>query len=114
METKTTKTTTLRGMATPWGQAQTSGEVAPGILHVTTAGHGGYRVSPELQLLIPAGLRTHNRWYEEDCEWAIVATYCPGFLAVIDDAGRRAMAAECAKGTMERHYASGTRGHDYH
>lgn len=59
------------GTRTPWGKAQDARQVFPGVYEVSTAGHGGYKVLDNA--LIPECLRKAGGWYEEDCEWAIVA-----------------------------------------
>lgn len=64
-------------MRTPWGIAQTAEQVAPGITEVTTAGHGGIKLSPILNALVPEFMRIEDGWYEEDVNWAIVATVFP-------------------------------------
>lgn len=60
---------------TPWGAAQLEYTIAPGILLYTTAGHGGFRISPQLQAKMPE----HDRaeWFEEDCEWCRVVLAFP-------------------------------------
>ncbi len=64
----------MEGSSTPWGPAQQASILAPGIVAVSTASHGGIWLSPESQVRIPAGIRPMNGrcWYEEDCEWALV------------------------------------------
>ena len=64
---------------TPWGTAQTVRTLADGIVSVTTARHGGIRVSPERMELIPEDLRRGciewsdgTGWFEEDCMWSVV------------------------------------------
>lgn len=47
--------------------------VMPGVLFVSTPGHGFYRLSPERQAVIPPCLR--RSWYEEDCESSIISMY---------------------------------------
>lgn len=64
-------------METPWGTSQTVREIAPGILDVSTAGHGGIRLSPERNALVPDYMRNPSGWYEEDIEWAIPAVVFP-------------------------------------
>ena len=66
---------------TPWGPAETTDEVAPGITFYTTASHGGYYLSPERNAEIPLGLRMETfcklgleGWYEEDFDARIVET----------------------------------------
>jgi len=58
---------------TPWGAAQTAKEIRPGVVIVTTASHGGVRVTGDAKNKIPPAFRSPNGWYEEDCDWAIVA-----------------------------------------
>lgn len=62
-------------MNTPWGPSQTQRTIAEGIVSVSTAGHGGIRLSEErarqMYRLLPnfhpyAG----GNWLEEDCDWA--------------------------------------------
>ncbi|WP_435008034.1 DUF7007 domain-containing protein [Tundrisphaera lichenicola] len=67
---------------TPWGAAQTSHELAPGIVRHDTASHGGYYVSPERVAEMPKPLRDFKpfagpNWYEEDCDWCIVVLAFP-------------------------------------
>lgn len=64
-----------RGMSTPWGKAQHARVLSPGIGEVSTAGHGGMKVSPALNKKIPAPLRRKGGWYEEDCDYAIVVLF---------------------------------------
>ena len=64
-------------MQTPWGAAQTRKELAPGIIEVSTASHGGILLAPELNAQVPAYMRSADGWYEEDADWAIVATVFP-------------------------------------
>ena len=56
----------------PWGHVQYQTVIAPNIVSVETAGHGGLKVLPRLNRCIPDYLRNDNGWYEEDCEWAKV------------------------------------------
>ena len=71
-----------KSIETPWGPAQTSEEIAPGIVRHDTASHGGFYLSPERVAEIPKPLRDFtpfagSNWYEEDCDWAIVALAFP-------------------------------------
>lgn len=77
-------------IATPWGHPDTVKEIAPGIIRYDTPSHGGYYVSPERVLTMPKPLREFKpfagpNWYEEDCDWAIVALAFPQFFP--DDQG---------------------------
>ena len=65
-------------MDTPWGTAQTVDYPAEGIASVSTASHGGYKLSPELNRLVPKYMRREDGWYEEDVDWAVVVTVFPG------------------------------------
>lgn len=67
---------------TPWGAADYSKAVAPGITWYSTPGHGGYHVDDEqnakIKALFPnAKIWAGNGWYEEDCDWALVALAFP-------------------------------------
>jgi len=61
------------GSRTPWGAAQWVSHTAPGVVQVSTAGHGGVKLSPERNKMIHPALRNASGWYEEDCEAGIVA-----------------------------------------
>lgn len=69
--------------STPWGQAQTSTRFADGIMFYSTAGHGGFHLSPERLADMPDALRkAHDNycpfaWFEEDCESALVILAFP-------------------------------------
>ena len=56
---------------TPWGRADFMQEDAPGIWFVSTPSHGGFWLSTERRAQMPAYMR--KTWYEEDCEWSMVA-----------------------------------------
>ena len=56
------------GSRTPWGTADSAHHIAPGIVIVSTPGHGGVKLSPERNKKIPPALRNASGWYEEDCE----------------------------------------------
>jgi len=73
----------------PWGAIQTRRELAPGIWSVSTAGHGGIKLSRERNAAVPKYMRSEGGWYEEDCEWAIAAVVHPvGFQRVIKVEGK--------------------------
>lgn len=64
-------------MYTPWGNSDSQKVLAPGILELSTPSHGGIKVEKELNLLIPEYMRASDGFYEEDVDWAIVATVFP-------------------------------------
>lgn len=65
----------------PWGSVQSCHTLAPGIVSVSTAGHGGIWISRGREAQIPANVRAIARqyapaqWYEEDCDVTIVALW---------------------------------------
>jgi hypothetical protein len=59
-------------MRTPWGRAQDTQEIAPGVLLVSTAGHGGFKLDRARNAKVPAPCRRRGGFYEEDCEAHIV------------------------------------------
>ena len=58
----------------PWGQVQYQ-ENFEGVCFVSTASHGGFKVMPSQNKLIPESFRNNDGWYEEDCEQAIVVFF---------------------------------------
>ncbi len=65
------------GSRTPWGTADYVSHMAPGIVSVSTPGHGGVKLSPERNRRIPPALRQSSGWYEEDCEVYIPMLFHP-------------------------------------
>jgi hypothetical protein len=59
----------------PWGEVQHATRFVDGIYSVSTAGHGGFKVSDEFNRLIPEPFRADGGWYEEDCDWAAVVFF---------------------------------------
>ena len=56
---------------TPWGIAESSEQIAPGIEIVSTPSHGGLRMTPERWGELPSDVQRAFRnsgWAEEDCE----------------------------------------------
>ena len=69
----------MKKMSTPWGEAQTVKEWAPGIVEVSTASHGGFYISPihmEKMIKWPSPF-LKNEWYEEDCDASYVFASFP-------------------------------------
>lgn len=67
-------------MYTPWGKADQVRHIGRGIKSVCTPSHGGYYVPPaELAKMPEAARKTHAGpgWYEEDCDWCLVALAFP-------------------------------------
>jgi hypothetical protein len=96
-----------KGMNTPWGESQAIEKIADGIEFVSTASHGGYRLSAErLAGINPKAFTTgkyegfrnnrKNGWFEEDCDWAFVAVAFPEHFPV--------GALEAAQATIKHFY----------
>jgi hypothetical protein len=60
-----------------WGAVQDAEELAPGMWQVSTASHGGIKLSRERNADVPKFMRAEGGWYEEDCQWSIVALVFP-------------------------------------
>ena len=63
--------------SSPWGSIQHAQQIAPGIWSVSTAGHGGIKLSAARNRAMPADMRLHGGWYEEDCDAALVGLVFP-------------------------------------
>ena len=82
-------------MHTPWGPPQDIEELAEGVLRVSTASHGGLKLSRERWAEIPAAVRRTMftpTFAEEDCEEPIVST-----LLGLGDDREREMAVRVAE-----------------
>lgn len=73
---------TTAAVSTPWGVSQDATLYAEGVVCHSTAGHGGFHLSPDRNLLVASNLRVESGWYEEDCQWAIVALTFPDLFTV--------------------------------
>jgi len=90
---------------TPWGQSQHSERIAVGIMSYQTAGHGGVHLTERLNALVPDYMRNDNKWYEEDCEWAIVACVFPEeYIKHYADRNSDFDIIEIAKDTLKAYY----------
>ncbi|KQU95479.1 hypothetical protein ASD12_23490 [Mesorhizobium sp. Root102] len=79
--------------STPWGPSQGATVYADGVGFHSTAGHGGFVLSPQRNRNIHPTLRVHGGAYEEDEAWAIVAFTFPHLFTGFE---RR-----CAERTMK-------------
>ncbi len=57
----------------PWGASQGGSVYAEGVVFHVTASHGGFNLDDAHNAAMPAALRIESGWYEEDCDWAMVA-----------------------------------------
>ena len=69
--------TVREGSRSPWGTVDYVSRRAVGITNVGTASHGGVKLSPGRNREVHEVWRRPGGWYEEDCEWAIVAVTFP-------------------------------------
>lgn len=83
----------LSRVHTPWGTSQSATAYAEGVECHSTAGHGGFKLSPARNRAVHPMLRSNGGWYEEDVEWAIVAITFPHLFTAFE---RR-----CAERTVE-------------
>lgn len=61
------------GRWTPWEWSQGAEVYAEGVVFHSTASHGGFWLDEVRNSAMPAALRIEGGWYEEDCDWAMVA-----------------------------------------
>lgn len=61
----------------PWGPVDHFREFAPGMANVGTPGHGGIKLDRARNAKMPEAVRRPGGWYEEDCEWSLVALVFP-------------------------------------
>lgn len=82
----------------PWGPVQHQELLAPGIVRVMTAGHGGLVLSPERLQAMPNRYKLNEygtgRYFEEDCEWALVVLAFPDEFSQEQQDAARATAAQ--------------------
>jgi hypothetical protein len=96
--------------STPWGKPQSQRTIAPGIVEYSTAGHGGIALDPERNSQVHPAWRAKPwgragwAWYEEDCEWAIVAITFPQFFPE----PHRQLSRQYAKDTFPDAYQAAT------
>jgi hypothetical protein len=69
----------------PWDTIDWLDHMATGIDSVSTAGHGGIKLSPERNAAIPKEFRQDGGWYEEDCEAAIPMLFFADDLGYDDE-----------------------------
>jgi len=65
------------GTQTPWGKADSSEKIACGIVSYSTPSHGGIHVTQRILEMMPEELWIESGWYEEDCDWCLVAVAFP-------------------------------------
>ena len=84
-------------MRTPWGTAQHVTQLADGVCFVSTASHGGFKLSAERNAKVPKAWREGSfggqglqGWYEEDCDVALVMLTFPElFEAEVTERARK-------------------------
>ena len=86
---------TRMSASTPWGGSQMAVVYAEGVVAHMTSGHGGFHLSTERNAKVHPLLRKDMPWYEEDCEWAIVAISFPDLFTAYE----RSMAEKTFRNT---------------
>lgn len=71
------RTTIHQPVSTPWGPSQCATRYAESIVCHETASHGGFHLDAKRNGAMHPVLRLPNGWYEEDGDWARVATAYP-------------------------------------
>ncbi|MNI26089.1 hypothetical protein D3C73_797720 [compost metagenome] len=88
--------------STPWGGSQLAMIYAEGIVSHSTSGHGGFHLSSDRNTLGDASVRSAGGWYEEDCEWAIVALTFPDIFTGYERRCAEKIAKDTFPGFWER------------
>lgn len=92
----------------PWGRIDRKELIADGVWFISTPSHGGYFLSNDRLGAISADLsetfagRGRVGWFEEDCDWAVVALTFPELFP----AGALELARNIAKHFHPRWLAS--------
>lgn len=96
-----------RGSSSPWGPIQAVEPLGPDAVSVTTASHGGLRISLTAWSRLPAAIRqtaySQDGWFEEDCDWAL-PYLALGLDAFERDAARAAEMHQAAVRTVQRYH----------
>ena len=71
-------------LSTPWGASQWTTIYGEGVRKHSCAAHGGFELTPERNRHVPASLYNPGGYYEEDCEWAAVATAFPELFTTLE------------------------------
>jgi hypothetical protein len=70
-----------RFTTSPWGAVEHVTQLAEGIWQIDTASHGGIFLSDQRMAEMPVERRetkySKGGWFEEDCDWALVAVTFP-------------------------------------
>ncbi|WP_425503401.1 DUF7007 domain-containing protein [Rhizobium oryzihabitans] len=78
------------------GRLADGNDLCRGIVSYSTSGHGGFHLSHDRNHIVDSSVRSAGGWYEEDCEWAIVALTFPDVFTGYE----RRCAEEIAKHTF--------------
>ena len=96
-----------RGSSSPWGPVQTVEPLGPDAVSVTTASHGGIRVSLTALSRLPEAIRqtaySRDGWFEEDCDWAL-PYLALGLDSYERDAARAAEVHQAAIRTVQTYH----------
>ena len=101
------------GTPSPWSEIETVETLwddgkGRSAYFVTTASHGGIKLSLKLENEMPEYLKsprhTDTGWYEEDCEWSLVFIQWPGMFWHQGDATRIEPLRKAAHATLKHYY----------
>ena len=87
--------------STPWGCADHVEKYRRGIIWYSTPSHGGFHLCKTLNERVPPYMREPSGWYEEDCDWAIVATVFPDAFLEHEGPEKGTKSIEAAKRTLQ-------------
>lgn len=81
---KLNRVQTRMSTSTPWGGSQMAVVYAEGVVAHMTSSHGGFHLSADRNARVHPLLQKDTPWYEEDCEWAIVAISFPDLFTAYE------------------------------
>ena len=102
---------------TPWGQSQEQKHIAPGLIWVSTASHGGYYVSDtrwrEIETMFPTfSSYAGHQWLEEDEDWAVAVLVWPSLFSAQEIYNALRTARYCTPPYVTEAWLNEPHGHD--
>lgn len=91
-------------MNSPWGKVEQKAEIADGVVFVSTARHGGFKLDRKRNNKVPLVFRNKGGWYEEDCEWAKVALTFPEMFSAENVNSAHKTAKDYFPDEYEKHF----------
>lgn len=90
--------------SSPWGVIQTVTRYAENVHCVSTAGHGGFKLTGDRQRGMPAHLKLKGGWYEEDGLWAYVALAYPDLFTSVERMEAERITRDMSPDVWEAHF----------